>query len=1468
MPKKKKASGNPARGFATASIASKPKPEKKDDPTLETEALPKNEGPSDATDPTKTKESGDSNKDTKELSSLTPEELEAQLEQNELQNIVDSTGSKIHRDAARHITRVQTDCRILRAQASPLPTRDWLPSELMVEVLELAKKESLVSTPDRSLSTLREDDLLLKLWSLRQALLKLEVSSDQVKKLLEQLLKNPPPNESSSQLWGFREALDMLTMDLEESQLPRFDLPSKKAIADAYDSTIDAVPSPSSKLLKASSSTAPSRSGTETPGASTVPSLDSDPGESEIDVSDLDSDLEPDELQSVYLSTKSRIYHLDPAFEVNLKTKGKGFRKDGAKGANTPSSASPSVRKLLEKLQKIESDILFDKREADMLWMSKRNELAQEEAARRRLNLNAPQERNRSVDARPSSANATTDIMAEASAMAGDLQIGPDDDELIGSMFSEVGLQDAEASRNVETPQDPSTPITIRDFGKTTGLSPRRVLEEACRARDSGVKLTYKHVSATTYSSRHSVTIHWTSDQIPLEVDSMPSMSTREFSRTTIFTMVSVSAPDLSQSEAYVATAALFSIFSPSPREEKVYLRLPAVWRELWGEFASFRKDVVDAADRQVLKELRAMIQTQRERDEDEGVIIGSAFKNRNRAGVSQDKSDQKSSDFRLRFNPDQLQDIWRTKASTSAYQNMLPSRLNLPIFQFRDTALSIIDKHQITILCGETGCGKSTQLPAYILEHELSRGKPCKIYCTEPRRISAISLAQRVSEELGESRGDLGTARSLIGYAIRLESQTAPQTRLVYATVGIVLRMLESAKGLDDISHLIIDEVHERSIDTDFLLIILRPLLDRRPDLKVILMSATVDAQRFSKYLNDAPIITVPGRTFPVQTKYLEDAIELTHYTSDNQQKTDDTDSAEEEDLSGAKTSGIPKQLKGYSALTRNALKEYDEYRIDFELIFRLIEQIATDPTYEFYSKALLVFLPGIAEIRELNDMLSGHPFFSRNWVIYPLHSTIASEDQQQAFVVPPPGVRKIVIATNIAETGITIPDVTCVIDTGKHKEMRFDERRQLSRLIQSFISKANAKQRRGRAGRVQEGLCFHLFTKYRHDELMAEQQTPEMLRLSLQDLVMRVKICKLGDIEATLSEALDPPSAKNIRKAIEALIEVGALTSSEDLTSLGQQLAKLPLDANLGKLCLLSCIFSCLDVCLTLAALLSSKSPFVTPFGARQRADTVRLGFKKGDSDLLTAYNAYTAWRRVCQSGQSEFQFCHKNFLSPQNLGNIEDLKSQLLSSLVEAGFVQLSPDAKVVLRAYRYTSRRRTFVPQPASFNRNSENDLLVNSVVATAFYPKLLVREGKGWRNVTNSQAVSLHPTSVNKGTSTANFLSYYSILQSSNRFYNAHSTSMAYEIPLVLLIGEAEFKMHCGVCVVDGNRLRFKTNEWKQMLALKLLRVRVEGVVEKGLKRPGRALEPRERMWMDLFWRVFEKGDQEGAAGRK
>lgn len=280
--------------------------------------------------------------------------------------------------------------------------------------------------------------------------------------------------------------------------------------------------------------------------------------------------------------------------------------------------------------------------------------------------------------------------------------------------------------------------------------------------------------------------------------------------------MESVACPDAGQAEAYISTLALFLIFGFSPEREKVRVRLPPVWRDLWHETLRLSNEQADDEDRSTLRELRILIQN----------VMIEEITTRVEPTPLQETGDYRTINDDCQSKPtsstmgdhSSLKAFWSTRAASASYQAMLPSRESLPIYNYKHELLECIHNHPIVIVCGETGCGKSTQVPSYILEAEISNGRPCKVYCTEPRRISAISLARRVSEELGERRGDVGSLRSLVGYAIRLESAMTAQTRLVYATTGIVMRMLESQGGLDEVTHLVLDEVHERKPIGDLL--------------------------------------------------------------------------------------------------------------------------------------------------------------------------------------------------------------------------------------------------------------------------------------------------------------------------------------------------------------------------------------------------------------------------------------------------------------------------------------------------------------------------------------------------------------------------------------------------------------------------------------------------------------------------
>ncbi|RFU29894.1 hypothetical protein B7463_g6443, partial [Scytalidium lignicola] len=1443
--KKKKPLSNPARGVATTSIASKPKAEVIDNDIQESSQKNTTNPPENPQVNLLPNSEPDTGLPKLKETTLTPEEFERQLENSELQVLVEKYGQKSKRDAARQKTRLDTDRRVLRGQADPLSTRKWLSLELTEEILELIKTES------RSLNQgyesingpkqLSEEELIIRLWTLQQSLISAGFYQDKIMLALQHILAISDKIAPSAKdtIWGIEEALEWLAKECPREELPDYDTWQRRSGVLLKSQTGTPLESP----LASGTNTPRAESNQREPGLSLIgekrlilPIQKADPV-SRISPIDDDSDIDPDDLLPVYLDCKTKLFHLQAPITI------------------------PNRRVIKN------SDKTNLKSQANQHWETKRVQLEKDAAALRRANSHSHEHDDELEPLDDSDNEVSREAARIGAAILDDLS---DDEGALTDLFASLPTNEIDPTTGKNTTVVNSSngvKVQIRDFGKWTGVNPTRVLEEACRARDSTVKLIYSLISASSYSNRHSVQIIWSKAQdCPTEIP-FPQIDYTWTPKVQTFTMTSISTPEPKQSEAYAATIALFILFSSSPKEDKVFLRLPPIWRDLWTELAEIKKEKEDEADRNDIRIFRDMVREKRDQEMEDGILIQSAFRNRASARPPDNSDDsglEKSSKSSL--SSDIYRKIWEDKSASPSYQAMLKSRIQLPMWAFKDEVLRAIDREQVVIICGETGCGKSTQVPSFLLEHQLSKGLPCKIYCTEPRRISAISLARRVSEELGERKNDLGSPRSLVGYAIRLESNTSKETRLVYATTGIVMRMLEGSNNLEDITHIVLDEVHERTIDSDFLLIVLRKLMLRRPDLKIILMSATVDAERFSKYLDNAPVLNVPGRTFPVQVKYLEDAVELTGYSLDNnlQQKfTDLDDDIETPDnsLNGSMEVEKLKTLSGYSSKTRNTIAQMDEYRIEFELILQLISKIATDPLLDVYSKAILVFLPGIGEIRQLNDMLVGHPSFSSNWYIYPLHSTIASEDQEAAFLVPPSGTRKIVLATNIAETGITIPDVTCVIDTGKHREMRYDERRQLSRLLETFISKANAKQRRGRAGRVQEGLCFHLFTKYRHNELMADQQTPELLRLSLQDLAIRVKICKLGGIEETLSQALDPPSTKNIRRAVDALVDVRALTPSEELTPLGLQLARLPLDVFLGKLIILGSIFKCVDAVVTIAAILSSKSPFSAPFGARAQADTVRLAFRRGDSDLLTVYNAYLAWKRVCLDGNSEYQFCRKNFLNQQTLANIEDLKGQLVVCLVDSGFLPLTEKERNALNRTRFNSRRRQFFDIPQRSNINSDNDIITTSVIGWSFYPKLLVRDGKGFRNCANNQSISLHPSSVNKGHPEFKWLSYYHIMQA-KQFYNAHETTAIEEFAIALLCGDVRCDMYSGVFILDGNRARFSVSDWKTMFIIKTLRARLRDILTRSFKSPGKPFTASQQRWMEVWQKIFSQDFQD------
>jgi ATP-dependent RNA helicase DHX29 len=1111
--------------------------------------------------------------------------------------------------------------------------------------------------------------------------------------------------------------------------------------------------------------------------------------------------------------------------------------------------------RLTQKLQQIRRDPLFDEWEAEAQWRANLLELQ----AVQQQHMRAAAARRRK-EKKQALAGKTGDADTEAKeVMLGDRQVDDDGDALLEGMFGES--EDAPCAGGNQIASQ--SPVKVLDVPKWTGLPPRRLLEELCKTYDSKSRVQLRALVQTSHSARHKLEISWAADIMP-EAHTLaalpPGISAQVTERNWKLEMRDIAAANATQSEAYISTLALFLVSSLGAGEARATGRLPTVWRDLLKDLSASKQSLVNEEHKAALRRLRALIHETQDR----------LKQPRNQPSVSRTQALNIPTERRrprpptaMKMSAEQVSKEWISRISRPSFMQMLEVRQQLPVHQYKDRILSCIDENPVSVICAETGAGKSTGIPVLILEQEFASSRDCRILVTQPRRISAVTLARRVSQELGENRNDIGTARSLVGYAIRLESTTSNSTRITYATTGVLLRMLEESPDLDELDYLILDEVHERTMDLDLLFIALRKLQKRRSGLKIVLMSATVDAKKFSDYFDGAPVLDLPGRTFPVDVRFLEDAVEATNDltgVNDKALVVQDESMDFDEQYANDRGRAIIAEPAKYSSQTQRTVANMDEYRIDYNIIAKLAACIATRPGYAKYSAAILIFMPGIGEMRRLHSLLLSMDTFSRGWVVHLLHSTFSTEELERAFERPPPGHRKIVIATNIAETGITIPDVTAVIDTCKEKVMRFDERRQLSRLTEGFISRSSARQRRGRAARVQDGLCFHLVTKHRHDNLMLEQQVPEMLRLGLQDPMLRIKVWDLGSIEETLNAAIDPPSRKNILRAIEKLKDAGALTKTESLTCLGQQIAKLPLEVSLAKLAIFGVIFKCLDPVLTMISLLTSKSPFLpTPASATGGQVNARRTFSRGESDLLSSLNAYESWKkaRLARKGQD---FCRKNHISDQTMGQVEEQKIQLLVYLVDARLVILDPEERANLnRARAHHGSSPPSYSIPARYNQ-PVSDRALNAISAMALYPRILMREGKGWRNVYTNQIVSLTSQSVNHPSHSARpprWLSFYEAMQNTRSGHlNVFETSAIPESALAILLGsEAEFKFYAGVMVLDGGKVKLSVRQWNELLAIKILREKIEKVLQQCYSAPGREMGEQDRKWLDLWLRI-------------
>jgi len=537
----------------------------------------------------------------------------------------------------------------------------------------------------------------------------------------------------------------------------------------------------------------------------------------------------------------------------------------------------------------------------------------------------------------------------------------------------------------------------------------------------------------------------------------------------------------------------------------------------------------------------------------------------------------------------------------------------DLPITARKDDIVAAIRAHQVVVIAGETGSGKTTQIPKMCLEAGL--GIEAKIGCTQPRRVAALSISRRIAEELNVNWG------REVGCTIRFDDRSSPQTYIKLMTDGILLAETQGDPLLSEYNCIIIDEAHERSLNIDFLLGYLKTLLVKRNDLKLIITSATIDTQTFSRAFNDAPIIEVSGRLYPVEVIY----------------SPFDAESEERGDITYV------------------------------DAAVRAAETALCEPG----NGDILIFMPGERDIRETCDLLDGR--FGREAEIIPLFGLLSAADQQRVFA--PLNRRKIVVATNIAETSLTIPGIRYVIDSGLARISRYNPRTRTKRLPVEAISQSSANQRKGRSGRVQDGVCIRLYSEEDFNERPQYTQ-PEIQRANLAEVILRMKAYRLGDIETF--PFVNPPPPAAIDGGYKLLQELGALDEKRELTQLGHDLSRLPIDPTLGRMLLQSQHEHAGRELLIIAAGLSIQDPRERPLDKKDAAAAAHKRFTDPSSDFLSLLQIWDAvhdqWERLRSQGQRR-KFCKTNFLSYLRMREWQDLHAQLHGALEDLGRFKLN-------------------------------------------------------------------------------------------------------------------------------------------------------------------------------------------------
>ena len=608
-------------------------------------------------------------------------------------------------------------------------------------------------------------------------------------------------------------------------------------------------------------------------------------------------------------------------------------------------------------------------------------------------------------------------------------------------------------------------------------------------------------------------------------------------------------------------------------------------------------------------------------------------------------------------------------------------TRRSLPVYSLRDELLAAIEDNQVLIVVGETGSGKTTQLPQFLHETGYTRdGK--MVACTQPRRVAAMSVAARVAEEMGVRLG------RECGYSIRFEDCTSDATVVKYMTDGMLLREFLTNPDLGNYSAIMIDEAHERTLSTDILFGLVKDIARFRPDLKLIISSATLDAEKFSEFFDDAPIFYVPGRRFPVDI----------HYT--------------------------PQPEANYLHAAITTVFQIHTTQPKGDILVFLTGQDEIDAAMENLQSTARALGGKVAEL-----------------IVCPIYANLPSDMQARIFEPTPEGARKVVLATNIAETSITIDGIAFVIDPGFVKQNSYNPRTGMAALTVVPCSRASANQRAGRAGRVGPGKCFRLFTKWAFQNEMDENTIPEIQRTNLANVVLLLKSVGIHDL--LNFDFLDPPPTDTLIRSLELLYALGALNDRGELTKLGRRMAEFPVDPMMSKAILASEEYRCTEEVLSIVAMLSeSSSLFFRPRDKKLHADRARQTFFRPGGDHFTLLNVWEQWV------ESEYSqaFCLENFIQPKTMGRVRDVRDQLVS-LCER--VELVPESSA--NAADITGIQKAIT---AGYFMNSAR----------------IQKGGETYRSIKQNTTVYVHPSScLYKHVPQPRFLCYFELVETSKNF---------------------------------------------------------------------------------------------------